>query len=58
MAMELRTDNPCLALLIVVLGNGPSVLMLRLFCLDVSRFEEVRGQPKPKVAMISECIHN
>ncbi|WP_213532651.1 hypothetical protein [Paenibacillus sp. J45TS6] len=37
-----------------VTGNVPSVLMLRLFCLDVSRLEEVRVQPKPKVAMISE----
>ena len=43
-----------LSVTVVVSGNGPSVLMLHLFCLDVSRLEEVRVQPKPKVAMISE----
>ncbi|WP_213532985.1 hypothetical protein [Paenibacillus sp. J45TS6] len=37
-----------------VAGNDSSVLMLRLFWLDVSRLEEVVVQPKPKVAMISE----
>ncbi|MEF3355106.1 hypothetical protein PV403_18270 [Paenibacillus sp. GYB006] len=35
-------------------GNDSSVLMLRLFWLDVSRLGEVVVQPKPKVAMISE----
>ncbi|WP_213532650.1 hypothetical protein [Paenibacillus sp. J45TS6] len=43
-----------LSVTVVVSGNGPSVLMLHLFCLDVSRLEEVTVQPKPKVAMISE----
>ena len=37
-----------------VAGNVPSVLMLHLFWLDVSRLGEVVVQPKPKVAMISE----
>ncbi|WP_454192691.1 hypothetical protein [Paenibacillus sp. Marseille-Q7038] len=35
-------------LLFVVAGNVPSVLMLRLFWLDGSRFEEVNGPAKAK----------